>query len=173
MVKRKATPKAVLEVRKWHKLKLIASEASNEANRQKTIAKNAIILHMQGEGLKPTAHLAVEGTDFHFGVTESQTITAEKWHELFKSGEITEAQYFRALSVGNEKAKLELGEDQFVTHAVKVTGKKADIRITELADDSPYAKGVHVYEPKVKAKAKAKVKPTGKAKPRIRRKLRL
>jgi hypothetical protein len=146
------------QLRVWIEAKKVARDAINALNQENTRAKNLFKAFMQIEGYPAKTKVVIDGAEFMWAASESEVIDPRKWHEMWKAGEITEAQYFEALRVAKEEAKVAIGEDQVATISSMKTGKSADIRFDDANAGSKA--GVEIALPEM-------IKPRGGIKPRI------
>lgn len=109
-----------------------AKDASNTANRQKTVLRNAIKDHWQKHKLPIGSFLRSDGLEIKFEANETSAIDPERVLEQFEEGEITRDQLLRMLSINKTEAKNVLGGDQVADFTITTVGNKADVRIESL-----------------------------------------
>ncbi|MET4190643.1 MULTISPECIES: hypothetical protein [unclassified Bradyrhizobium] len=146
------------QLRDWIAAKDEARVATNAFNRTNTATKKLFKEFVTTEAYPAKTKIVIDGSEFMWAVSESERIDPRKWYQLWQSKEITETQYFDALRVGKEDAKLAIGEDQVATISSMVSGTNADIRYDDANSGSKV--GVEIVLP-------AMVKPTGGIKPRL------
>jgi len=118
-----------------------ARDATNKANRTRAAAKKLYPVFLQNEGLDLATTIQIGGVLFSYATAESERIDPRKWKAMLDKGEITEDQYYDAITVGKEIATQHIGQDQVSMITGKVKGTTVDIRAK---DAEKYVKGVKV-----------------------------
>jgi hypothetical protein len=131
-------------------------DATNEFNRHNTKTCKKFAEFLNQENLAAGSIVVIDGVQYCYTTATSRVIDPIKWHDMWQKGEITEKQYFDALAVGKDDAKLIIGEDQVERICVEVRGLKADIRVN--ADNEGSIKGIQVITPEP-IKAPAGIRP--------------
>ncbi len=159
--------KVVSSIRKWSRLQRKAQDQVNEANREATVVKNNVTAFMAENKYPLGTRIAVDGKAYFFAVAKHEKIPPEKWYELWQEEEITEKQFFEALSVSKDAAANAIGADQVELILEKTEGKKPGIRKEDLEEKSPYREGVAVFNPNKKSNVRT-VRIKSKRKVRMR-----
>lgn len=135
----------VKSLRKWLELNQDKKDANNIFNKGNTESKNLFKSFMQNEAFPAKTKIVIDGQEFTWSVAEEEIIDPRKWHAMWIKGEITEAQFFDAMSVGKKKAAISIGEDQVATISILRQGETADIRNTDKTAGAK--KGIEVVLP--------------------------
>lgn len=126
-------PKELTEATNLYaKLSRKAKDASNEANRQKTVLRNTVKNHWQKEQLPVGSYIHAGGLRIRFETNETSAINPERVLELYENEEISRDQLLNMMKIGVTEAKNILGGDQVADFTEKVPGTKMDIRLEEL-----------------------------------------
>ncbi len=148
-----ATPKdpkvfnaLVKQLRTWAEAKEEARAATNAFNKVNTATKELFKGFQTTEAYPAKTAVVVDGVSYTWATATSEVIDPRKWHEMFVKKEITAAQYFDAMSVRKEDAKIAIGEDQVAAISIDQEGSTADIRAGKPSEGTA-AKGVMVVLP--------------------------
>jgi len=106
--------------------------ATNAFNKENTITCATFKDFVQAEGLPAKTGIAISNQLYTWEPTEREVIDPRKWYALWKKKEITEQQFFIALSVSKATANIIVGEDQTLPMLKMERGDKADIRSKEV-----------------------------------------
>lgn len=123
------------EVLEYGGLLEVAREATNDANRQKTVVKNALLDVLKSGEHNVNSGVVVNGVVYRYVPNETEIIDPRTWHRLYMDKKISENQYFAALSVAMGEAKKAVGEDQIPDISTRTMTKSADLRIAVLEPD--------------------------------------
>ena len=166
------TKKTILKhIRLYKKLEVVRKEATNEANKEKTKLKNALVAFLRdGKHAVGTA-LRVEDSLYTYGTSESSVIPPDAWLRMWEKGYITKEQFLEAISVAKGVANNLIGQDQ-VKHIEQVKkSSTADLRTEKVPYNSDKETKTQVVVPKLNIRNR-RVKPV-KLLPKLRRKIKL
>jgi hypothetical protein len=158
-------------LKELHSVSEAARAAINAQNRAKTKAKKWFPVYLQEQEYEPGTIIQIDNeVAYKFDVAEHNVVDPKEWHKKWQSGEITETQYFAAITVGKDEAKLYIGDDQVAMICRDVKGKTVDVRSIKTEELKPLPKGreyviVSVSKKKAPAPAPAPA-PSG---PKLRR----
>ncbi len=125
-------------VKNFKKLAQAAKDATSEANKAKTSLKNSLIAYRKQNDIDPAATLQVDDEIYAYAPAIAEKINPKLWYDLLKRREISEEQFFDAISVSVTEAKTIVGEDRVIAMRETVIGKTYDVRITKAEDTTPF-----------------------------------
>ena len=114
------------------KLAETAREATNAANRQKTVLKNEVKSHWITEKLPIGSYVRCGGFEFRYEGAETTTYDTEAILKAFEEGEITREAFLRIMKVDPKQLANVFGADQAADLTMTTVGDKLDIRVESL-----------------------------------------
>ena len=132
MPKEKLPEAIAKEARVFVGLQEQAREATNAANRQKTVLKNAVKSHWINGGLPIGSYVRVAGHEFRYEGASQTTYDTDAILKAFEEGEITREAFLRIMKVDPTQLKNVFGADQAADLTMTTVGDKLDIRMESL-----------------------------------------
>lgn len=121
--------------KKLQELDSEAKKATSALNKQKTAFKNSFLEYRRTEGLDASSMVQIGDVEYAYAPAVHEQVDPRSWFALYKANEITEEQYFAALSVSITEARESAGVDHVLAITKIVAGKTFDIRAKK-TDDS-------------------------------------
>jgi len=126
-------PKQIKEAAsEYSKLDRKANDATNAANRQKTVLRNEVKNYWTENQLPVGSYIHAGGMKIRYETNETSHINPEKIMELYENEDIDRDQFLRMIKIGVTEAKNIIGGDQVADFTETVPGKNVDIRLSEL-----------------------------------------
>lgn len=130
----------------YKKLQDAAREASNAANREKTILRNAIKDYWEKNNLPIGSFIRCAGEQISYEANETEVLDETAIFQRYKNGEISEEAFLGLIKISITDARKALGADVVAKHTVKKVGAKLDVRFDDLPVENAKDEFIFVNE---------------------------